>query len=128
MAEGEWVMNKTWYYVIVGAILILFIALMNSGNYLRKPMTGSDDVAFYLEQVENKVNQSKWEEAQQDDSRLNRAWKQIIPRIQFSVEKDEINAINVSLARLSSYIGSRDKTEARAELREAREHWASLNH
>ena len=44
-----------------------------------------------------------------------------------SVEKNEINAIDVNLARLKSCVTSRDNTQALLELNEAREHWHDLN-
>ena len=51
-----------------------------------------------------------------------------MPRIQYSVEKDEINAINLNLARIKAYIALREGDEAYVELIEAMEHWENLNH
>ena len=46
----------------------------------------------------------------QDIASIDFAWKKIIPRIQFSVERDEIYNISLNIARLRGSISAEDKT------------------
>jgi len=115
------------YYVLPIIVLVVFALLMNSGNYYKSPRGISDDFEGYLHQVQQQVLTSDWEQAQNDFPLLSAAWSEIIPRIQYSVEKDEINAINVNLARLHAYLDAHDPKNALAEINEAREHWDHLN-
>ncbi len=115
------------YYVLPIAVLVVFILIMNSGNYLKAPRRASDDFAADLHRVQQQVKSSQWEYARETYPLLTAAWHEIIPRIQYSVEKDEINAINVNLARLQVFIDVHDKNSALAEINEVREHWTHLN-
>ena len=120
-------MSKAIYYAITVIILISFAFLMNSGDYLRKPFTNQDDVAACINNLEKNIMEENWEEANQNYTDLKKAWEKIVVRIQFSVEKDEINFIDVNLARLGGYLKTKGKKEALAELYEMEEHWNNLN-
>lgn len=115
------------YYVLPITMLVLFILFMNSGNYYKSPRGTSDDFEGHLRQVQQQVLTSNWKQAQRDFPLLSASWSEIIPRIQYSVEKDEINSINVNLARLHAYLDLHDPKNALAEINEAREHWDHLN-
>ncbi|MDD4548785.1 MAG: DUF4363 family protein [Syntrophomonadaceae bacterium] len=120
-------MGKISYYSAIILILVFFIVVMNAGDYSKKPRSESDDVVLYMEQLQQNILLEQWEEAEVNNKKLHKAWQKIIPRIQFSVEKDEINAISVNFSRLSAYITSRENEDALAELYESREHWDNLN-
>jgi len=120
-------MKKFLSYLLPIAVLVAFVIIMNSGDYLKKPQGVNDDFESYASRLEQDLQTLAWKEAEQDFKRLYNAWNIIIPRIQFSVEKDEINHINVNLARLESFIKSRNTDLAHAELKEIKEHWQNLN-
>lgn len=73
------------------------------------------------------VTSDEWTLAEQDTSELETAWKAIVKWVQFSSERDEINSLSVSIARIKSSISSKDKTSTLMELSEARQHWADLS-
>ncbi len=115
-------MKKLFYYFTVAIILMVFIGLMNSGNYWARPMSEP------FSNLKRSLQSENWEQAEKSYQDLMLTWQQIVPRIQFSVEKDEINAINLNLARVKACIKLRLKDQAYLELTEAMEHWENLNH
>ncbi len=80
----------------------------------------------YLSQVKTHVNENRWDKASQDLKRIQSAWGRVVKRIQFSVERDEINNLQHSLARLKGYIEARDKPGVYAEMEEVKETWNDL--
>lgn len=120
-------MKKFFSYLIPISLLICFIIIMNSGDYLKKPQGVNDDFEMYASYLEHDLQTLSWDKAEEDFELFYNAWNIIIPRIQFSVEKEEINKINVNLARLESFIISKNTDFARAELNEIKEHWKNLN-
>jgi hypothetical protein len=120
-------MKKVTVYIITALTITMFILLMNAGNYLKSPRGQDDNFPLHIKLLTENIKNEQWQKAGENLEKLALAWKKIVPRIQYSVEKDEINAINVNLARLKSYITNRDKSNALAELNEAFEHWNDLN-
>jgi hypothetical protein len=120
-------MKSLKYYAFVVLLFAVFIFIMNGGDLFKKPLGSEDNFMLYMNRLEDNISITEWQTASVNYEKLLRAWKKIIPRIQYSVEKDEINAIEVNLARLKSCITSQDKALALLELSEAREHWHNLN-
>lgn len=120
-------MKSLKYYAFVVLLFAVFIFIMNGGDLFKKPLGSEDNFMLYMNRLEDNISITEWQTASVNYEKLLRAWKKIIPRIQYSVEKDEINAIEVNLARLKSCITSQDKALALLELNEAREHWHDLN-
>lgn len=120
-------MQKWRYYLFVVIILGGFMLLMQGGNYLKSPFGENDDVNAGMRTLSHHIAGQDWQQAADSFQYLDSAWRTVVPRIQFSVEKDEINAINVNLARLKAYIQFQDQKNSAAELSEAREHWMNLN-
>lgn len=119
-------MLKIAYYTVVALLMALCLAVMNGGDYFKKPHSDLDNVELHLSRAKVAVENKHWNEANQHCQALNIAWEKIKPRIQFSVEKDEMNAIDVGLARLDSYIRWEEQTEAWVELTEIESHWHNL--
>lgn len=115
-------MKKPAYYLIVVMALLFFVAVMNSGSFLARGL--SDD----FRDMRHSLQSEEWKQAEINCQDLMLAWRNTVARIQFSVEKDEINAINVNLARMKAHIELRQNNEAYVELLEAMEHWENLNH
>jgi len=106
--------------------LIIFILIMLSDVVLKKPLTGNDDIPGTIEQVIQEVRNGKWDMAESKVNDLDKAWKKVARRVQFSAEKDEINEFDMNMARLKGSIMAKDKTDALIELNEAFEHWDNL--
>ncbi|WP_253200423.1 DUF4363 family protein [Clostridium sp. CF012] len=119
-------MKKFISYSIPIVTLTFFVLLMLGGNYLKKPHNSSEDVVALVNLSIKHAKVEKWDMLQQDIERIDFAWKKIIPRIQFSVERDELYNISLNLARLRGSISSEDKTSTLIELNEIIENWDEL--
>jgi len=106
--------------------LTVFVLLMLGGNYLKEPKNPSEDVIAFVELSIKHVKAEKWNMLNEDIESLAAAWKKIMPRIQFSVERDEMYNINLNLARLRGSISAEDKTSTLIELNEIIENWTEL--
>lgn len=120
-------MKKIGAIILPIFLLIGFVLIMNGGDYLKKPRTSEDNFVLYANLLKEDLKQLNQEASAKNLEKLSTAWKKIIPRIQYSVEKDEINAINVNIARLQGYISIQNYNLAIIELYEIEEHWHNLN-
>lgn len=119
-------MSKIWAYLIPALLLAFFVLIMVSGSFLKKPIDASDNVAARISAVQNALGREEWEEAAVQAKRLEAAWEKVIPRVQVGVERQDVNNLSISIARLRGAIAARDKAGALTELYELREHWNSL--
>lgn len=107
--------------------VILFIMVMLSGNILKYSWGDDDNIPQSIATVMQDVNNENWEAATKNTDNLDKVWKKIVKRVQFSSERDEINAFSASVARLRGAIQAKDKSNALSELYEAYEHWDELS-
>ena len=119
-------MKKFISYAIPIITLAIFVLLMLGGNYFKKPHNPSEDVVVFVEESIEHAKAEKWELLKEDIVSIDAAWKKIIPRIQFSVERDEIYNISLNMARLRGSIESEDKSNTLIELNEIIENWNEL--
>lgn len=119
-------MRKFIVVAIPVAALVLFVVIMISGSFLKKPFGKNDDVAQMLEKVLEDVNNEDWEKAVKEAEELENGWKKVIKRIQFSEERDEINFLTSNIARLRGAVEAKDKSSAFMELNDAYSHWKNL--
>ena len=106
--------------------LVLFVMVMLSGDLLKQPLGRDDNIPQSIETLVMDVNHGNWEEAKQDTDTLKRVWDKVVNRVQFSSERDEINAFSMNIARLRGAIQAKDKSIGLTELSEAYEHWKEL--
>jgi hypothetical protein len=106
--------------------LAIFVLIMSSANFLKKPLGKDDDIPGSIQLILKDINSEKWDEANKKTDQLEKAWRKIVKRVQFSAERDELNAFDVNLARLRVSIMIRDKSNAALELSEAYEHWDNI--
>jgi hypothetical protein len=104
----------------------LFILIMLSDNYLKKPITNNDDIPSSINSIIKDIENDDWSEASSKIDQLSASWQKAVKRVQFSAEKDEINSLDVNIARLRGAIMAKDKSSALIELNEAYEHWENL--
>lgn len=119
-------MRKILTIAIPIVTLALFICVMLSTGILKKPFGEDDDIPQTIEKVIQDINQDNWMEVNMDIEALEKAWNKVIRRIQFSAERDEINDISTSIARLRGAALAEDKVNSLIELNEAYHHWRVL--
>lgn len=120
-------MRKFVYYSIPIITLVLFVLVMLSGTYLKKPRSTEDNFPQHLEAVKTHISNEQWDNAASDIDKLYTAWKKVARRVQFSSERDEMNDIDINLSRLRGAIDAKDKSIALVEISEARMHWDNLD-
>lgn len=106
--------------------ILLFIGIMLSGSFLKKPLGDDDNIPEAIDELIRTIQSENWAEAGIKAKELDDIWKRIVNRVQFSSERDEINFFSMSLARLEGAILAEDKLSALMELKEAYEHWEQL--
>lgn len=106
--------------------LALFIFVMLSSRILKMPLGKEDNIPKQIQIIQDHVKNERWEEVDKEAQKLNEIWNNIVTRVQFSAERDEINSFNVCLARLNGAITAKDKTSALLEINEALEHWKNI--
>ncbi|WP_080845902.1 DUF4363 family protein [Cytobacillus gottheilii] len=114
------------YKLIPVIILLLFIAIMQSGIPLKQPFTKKEDILFYMDRIEKHILSEQWEVASGDLHKLEQAYSVIKKRIQFSVERDELDSFTTAIKKASGYIHAHEQGGALAELNEARYLWEGL--
>lgn len=119
-------MKKIKKYIIPAVVLILFTVIMTSGGFLKRPFSKTDDVSGCIEILKKDVMNENWKQAENDLEQLKIAWRTVGKRVQFSVERDEMNLINSNIARIEGALSVRDKSFIIIELSEIKEHWNEL--
>ena len=108
------------------AALVLFICIMISGSFLKKPFGKNDDVVGIIEGLMEDVQNEAWDEAFVETDELEKAWNKVVKRIQFSEERDEINFLTSNIARLRGAVTAKDQSDALMELNDAYKHFKEL--
>lgn len=107
--------------------IIIFILVMQSGSWLKKPIGDEYDFSELVHDIIENVNNGQWDKVKEKSDDLENTWRRILVRVQFSSERDEINFINTALSRLKGAIMAEDKTSALLELNEALNHYNQLS-
>lgn len=114
------------YKIIPAATLLLFILIMNSGDYLKGLIGGENSVSNYFPDLKREIASKQWTKAEANLVRMESNWRQVVTWIQFSEERDQLNNFQHTAARLQGYIIAQDQAGAYAELEELKETWNDL--
>lgn len=119
-------MRKLIVYAFPTVVLLMFILAMTRTTAIVKSSTKAVTFEHYLRWVQIDCSHGNWSAAAEHNRDLEQTWKSLIPQLQFTVERSEINAVNKNIARLSGAIDMQDKKSAGLEIREAEYHWNNL--
>jgi hypothetical protein len=114
------------YKIIPTAALLLFMLIMNSGDYLKGLIGSGNNVSGYFSDLKKDIASNQWTKAAADLERMESNWRRVVKWIQFSEERDQIDNFQHTAARLQGYILARDQAGAYAELEELKETWDDL--
>ena len=114
--------------IIIGsaAMIILFVAIMGSGLFLKEPLTKNDDVMERLELVEKSIDHKEWDKAEGQLTEGFKAWSKIKNRIQFSVEREFIVHMEHEFGTLRGAIKAQDEDNSIISIENMREIWENL--
>lgn len=113
-------------YLLPTLIILAFVAILVTGDYLKQPRSEADNVLMYLKQVEQQIIDENWEEANRTLNLLETAFGKVAPRVQYSVRRDDIVDMERSMSRLRGTIQAKEKGSALTELSETNYHWHTL--
>lgn len=119
-------MRKLLAFLFPLLILTVFILIMNSNLYFKQLKNSEESFPKYMESARENIRNAQWQEAEDNIKKAEAVWLQLVAKLQFSVERDEINQLDKSLARLKGAVSAQDKGEAMADLNEVIEHWCRL--
>ncbi len=119
-------MRRFLFYLIPGLILLSSVVIMIGGPYLKKADGADDLFNGYAEALAGAINDDRWEAAAAYLEKLNTVWKKVLPRLQFSIDRDEAIQIGIRFARLKGALAGRDPAAALVELYELKERWHNL--
>jgi len=102
-------MNKNSILFGTIVILLLFVAIMVSGSFLKNPITGNDRVIEKVEKIESFTKEKNWIQAKNQLQEGIQAWEKVKNRIQFSVERDFLLEIDNKFATLKGAIKAKDE-------------------
>ncbi|OMF61381.1 DUF4363 family protein [Paenibacillus sp. FSL R5-0766] len=95
-------------YVLPIFLILLFVAIMAGGTYLKKPFGTQDRLLESVQKLEKHVESKQWTAAKSQVEYAMKAWDQIVNRIQYSVEREMIYDILGVLARIKGGIAAED--------------------
>ncbi|MBE3574586.1 MAG: DUF4363 family protein [Firmicutes bacterium] len=117
---------------VLGALIVLvlafFLFVMAGASWLKRPWHGrSDDVSWAMNEAWRAIQQEKWSDAGPSVRSLQAAWRQVSPRIQFSVEIDDLMTFDESLERLKAAVAAKDKASGLVELATMKSRWRAMD-
>ncbi|MEO2258577.1 DUF4363 family protein [Paenibacillus amylolyticus] len=95
-------------YVLPIFLILVFVAIMATGPFLKKPFGNDDRLLESIQILEKQVKGEKWTEATSQVDYAMKAWDKIVNRIQFSVERETIYDILGTLARIKGGVAAED--------------------
>ncbi|MGE5453641.1 MAG: DUF4363 family protein [Methylocystaceae bacterium] len=118
---------KPWLRTLI-AYAIPLIILGTSIWVMTLEPTSQQNQQFiqHTNQIEELINHAQWNDALKELRMVDKIYTAALPRIQFSMERDEINDVKLSLTRLKAYLVTGNRAEALASTLEARQHWQNL--
>lgn len=95
-------------YVLPIFLILVFVAIMASGAFLKKPFGTDDRLLESVQMLEKQVEAKQWTEAKSQINYAMQAWDKVVNRIQFSVERESIYDILGTLARMKGGVAAED--------------------
>ncbi|MCT4542877.1 MAG: DUF4363 family protein [Vallitalea sp.] len=119
-------MKKIFLMIITFTILSIFVIIMNSGRVMKKSFGNTDNVDYLLQEIDKDIIKENWDKGLEDIEKLEIAWKKVEKRVQFSVERDDLNEIILSMSRLKGSIRGMSQDECFISLEELKTYWNHL--
>lgn len=107
---------KFMYKVIPVAILSVSIVMMLSGQWLKHSIGKEDDVIKGMTMLEQAVKEEDWDAAANHVEVIDSAWRQVVKRIQFSVERERIREVDAAIVRLKAAVSVQDEKKVIEEV------------
>ncbi|WP_374019511.1 DUF4363 family protein [Paenibacillus thiaminolyticus] len=122
-------MMKTRKWIMLSLallLLVLFGAVLSTGNFLKQPLGSEDRLLESLQSMEKHVKKKDWNQAKDKIEYASKAWKRIVNRVQFSVEREYMYGISGTLSRIRGGIEAKDDSSILQEIYFFYDLWENL--
>ena len=119
-------MKKFLAVILTVGLLGIFVLVMQSGNFFKRANNPQEDLEGSLASLEELVDMGDWKSAYQKADELENVFRKLEKKMQFSEERDRIDDLTVSLARIKGYIKGEDKGGSVAEIKDALTNWEDI--
>ncbi|GMQ59759.1 hypothetical protein AN1V17_41590 [Vallitalea sediminicola] len=93
---------------------------------MKKSFGNQDDVEVLMQNINDDIVNSDWIKGLEDIDKLKDAWDKVRKRVQFSVERDDLMGIELSIARLNGSIRGENKVQSLIGYEELKSYWNNL--
>ena len=93
------------------------MVIMNSGTVFKETFGLNRRIPENFVLLQVSIGNEEWSAADYYLKELKTEWKKLLPSLQFSVERDEINHFQQTLARMTGFIEAKEKAGTLADLR-----------
>lgn len=100
---------------------------MTSANYLKQSFSDEDDIIGTLQEMRENIESNNWEQSSNYILYLQKAWKKVQNRVQFSVEKIRLHELENSLSKLKGAVYAKNKDIAIIEIEMLLYYWKHLD-
>lgn len=104
--------------LLVGLLIVMLVFLGFSIHTQQEVLTTTDAMRERIAPISKKINAEDWDSARQDTESMMKQWNTIQDRWDLFITHEDIDELEIILARLLSYITSKDDSSALAELAE----------
>lgn len=125
LIRGNFIKKLTAFLIPIFIFGIFFIVLQST-TIMKKPFNQFQEIDQLIIEIGSDISSEKWSEAKSQTESLEVEWKRIVPKIQFSSERDNITSITRNIARLKGAIDAKDKSGALQEISEAKSNWQDI--
>jgi ABC-type transport system involved in cytochrome bd biosynthesis fused ATPase/permease subunit len=102
--------------MFIGIMLLLIVVLSFSAYMYKLTNDLSQDLSASLEQLKQAVEEGEWEKAAKDLQQLNRSWKKADAWWTPLMDHRELDNLDQTITRVSSFIQQRKQEEAFVEI------------
>ncbi|MFB4164131.1 DUF4363 family protein [Alteribacillus sp. JSM 102045] len=119
-------MKKFLLYFIPCVFIISTFVLMTSGGWMKNSFNENNNVISYLENMEHHIKHEEWNSAKTEQLKAQKAWEAVSKRIQYSVERADMQTMNQSLSKIKGGIENQDTSTIFPELYYFYDAWDKL--
>lgn len=126
MIKGVQITKKVTLYAVPALILALFIFIMNSDFLFKRPIEGYC-IENHLSIIEKDIKNDNWNAASDEIATMSKYLdKKVMPYIQFSDERDNMNSLEKNLREIRAGISTKNQTAALISLENIKYDWEDL--
>lgn len=119
-------MRRWLLYGSMAAWLLAFVALLNTGLWLKRLPGQADHFLQLIETIEEHVRAERWAEARAAARALEDEWQGAMRRLFTGTERRARNEVGEAIARLQAALQAGDPTATLLEIATVRYRWREL--